>query len=66
MTKIVETAHIGRDPDTVWREIGAFSAIGNWRPMLAKVESNGGYQGSVRRAEGKDGSRQVERLLETV
>ena len=39
MTKIVETVRIAEDPDTLWREIGEFGAVGHWHPMLAKVDS---------------------------
>ena len=39
MTKIVETVRIAEDPDTLWREIGEFGAVGHWHPMLAKVDA---------------------------
>ena len=66
MTKIVETVRIAEDPDTLWREIGEFGAVGHWHPMLAKVDSEGDREGALRMAEGRDGSRQTERqrLLE--
>jgi mxaD protein len=64
MTKIVETVRVAEDPDTLWREIGEFGAVGNWHPMLAKVDSEGDREGSLRMAEGRDGSRQTERLLQ--
>ena len=64
MTKIVETVRIAEDPDTLWREIVEFGAVGDWHPMLAKVDSEGDREGALRMAEGRDGSRQTERLLE--
>ena len=64
MTKVVEAVRIAENPDTLWREIGKFGAVGNWHPMLAKVHSEGDREGSLRMAEGRDGSRQTERLLE--
>src|SRR5438874_1841946 len=63
MTKIVETVRIAADADSLWQEIGQFSAVGNWHPMLAKVESEGECEGCLRTAEGRDGSRQTERLI---
>jgi mxaD protein len=62
--KIKETANIMEKPEQLWSAIGMFSAVGNWHPLLAKVESQGEDEGSLRLAEGKDGSKQVERLLE--
>lgn len=56
MTRIVETARIAEHPGDLWKDIGPFGAVGQWHPMLSKVESDA--------AEGKDGSRQIERLLE--
>lgn len=64
MTNVVESIHVAEDADGLWQEIGKFGAIGRWHPMLAKVESEGERAGSLRTAEGRDGSRQTERLLE--
>ena len=64
MTTIVETTRIAKDAAALWQEIGQFGAIGDWHPFLAKVESDGELEGSLRTAEGRDGSRQTERLLE--
>jgi mxaD protein len=63
MTRIVESVRIAADADSLWQEIGQFSAVGNWHPMLAKVESEGECEGCLRTAEGRDGSRQTERLI---
>lgn len=65
MTKIVETAHVGAPAAALWRDIGGFGAVGDWHPMLAKVTTEGEGEGAVRMAEGRDGTRQTERLLES-
>jgi mxaD protein len=64
MTKIVETVRIAEDPNKLWQEIGKFGAVGRWHPMLTKVDSEGDREGALRMAEGRDGSRHTERLLE--
>lgn len=61
---IVETARVARPADAIWRDIGEFGSIDRWHPMLAKVESEGEQIGNLRTAEARDGTRQVERLLE--
>ncbi|RQH15027.1 alpha/beta fold hydrolase [Bradyrhizobium sp. RP6] len=63
-TRIVESVRIAEQADTLARGIGAFSAVGEWHPMLTKVTSEGERNGSRRIAEARDGSRQTERLLE--
>jgi hypothetical protein len=61
----VETSvEVNLDPDTLWREIGSFQAIGKWHPMLQTVEGMGEEPGALRTAVGKDGQKQVERLEE--
>jgi hypothetical protein len=66
MIKIVETTRVTEKADALWRDIGRFGAVGQWHPLLSKVESEGERKGALRAAEGRDGSRQIERLLETV
>lgn len=61
--QITETVRVAREPDRLWREIGAFGAIGTWHPMLAGLEAEGERAGALRTAHGKDGSVQIERLL---
>lgn len=65
MTRIVETTRIAEGPDALWKDIGPFGAVGEWHPLLSRVESEGEHPGALRAAEGKDGSRQIERLIET-
>jgi hypothetical protein len=64
MPQIIESVRIAAESEDLWREIGAFNAVGQWHPMLAKVESEGNRAGCKRIAEARDGSRQVERLIE--
>lgn len=63
-TRIIESAHVAEAPEALWREIGGFGAVGKWHPWLARVDSEGEHAGCRRIAGGRDGSRQVERLLE--
>lgn len=63
-TRIIESVRVAEAPDALWRDIGGFGAVGRWHPMLARVDSEGERPGCRRTAEGRDGSRQVERLLE--
>lgn len=65
MTRIVETTRIAEGPDALWKDIGPFRAVGEWHPLLSRVEGEGEHPGALRAAEGKDGSRQIERLIET-
>lgn len=62
MPEITETIHLRNDADTVFGEIGGFGAIGDWHPMLARVDSEGDTAGSLRRAETTEGATQTERL----
>ena len=64
MEHVVATATISMAPDRLWREIGPFQGVGAWHPMLAAVDGDGEQPGAVRKATGKDGSEQVERLVE--
>jgi hypothetical protein len=64
MPQIVESVLIAENSADLWDEIGAFGAVARWHPMLAKVESEGDREGCKRVAEGRDGSRQTERLIE--
>lgn len=64
MPSIIETAQVHMDAGRLWQRIGAFGAVGDWHPMLSRVDSQGDRPGAVRTAHGKDGSTQVEWLLE--
>lgn len=63
MPEITETAEIGMNADALWREIGGFDALGEWHPMLDRLELSYQGQRTARIARGKDGSEQVEWLI---
>ena len=48
----------------LWRKIGRFGAVGEWHPMLSRVESDGEQIGCVRKAQARDGTKQTERLVD--
>ena len=62
MPEITETAELGVSADALWREIGAFESVGDWHPLLDRLELSEECAGTARIAHGKDGSEQVERL----
>ena len=64
MTTVVEAKRVAEAPDKLWREIGRFGAIGDWHPMVTRVESEGEREGAMRVAEDRTGARHRERLLE--
>lgn len=63
-TRIIESVRVAEAPEALWHEIGGFGAVGKWHPLLARVDCEGERTGCRRTAEGQDGSRQVEQLLE--
>ena len=62
MPRIIETATIAVDPQTLWDEIGAFGSVGDWHPLLDSVEVFGQGAGAMRIAHAKKGAAQAERL----
>jgi hypothetical protein len=65
MARSIETTvHVAAGADELWREIGGFGAVGHWHPMLPKVETKATGQTRWIRHTSRDGTRQVERLLE--
>lgn len=63
MPKITMSTPVAASPDMLWQSIGAFTAIGDWHPLVEKVESEGEYKGSTRTLQ-LGGARIVERLEE--
>ena len=61
MPHIELSTAIRADADSVWREIGAFDRLGDWHPLIEKVES----AGRRRIAYNKNGIRQVETLQQS-
>lgn len=64
MAHVEASAHVRMEPDALWRRVGSFQGVGEWHPLLAKVEGRGEQPGSVRKAMTHNGQEQVERLLE--
>ena len=64
MAHVEASARVRMEPDALWRRVGSFQGVGEWHPMLAKVEGRGEHPGALRKARTQDGREQVERLLE--
>lgn len=62
MPNVVQSTRIPMNAVALWRETGAFGAVGDWHPMLEDVDSEGDVAGATRTARAADGSTQVERL----
>ena len=62
MFVVTETARVPVDPEMLWRRIGSFVAVGEWHPLLAKVDSDGDEPGATRRVVTRSGDIRVERL----
>jgi len=62
MPKIIETATIGMDAETLWNEIGGFGSVGEWHPMVNSVDVLGQGTGAMRIAHGGEGDDRTERL----
>jgi Polyketide cyclase / dehydrase and lipid transport len=62
MPTVTETTQIDLAADRLWKKAGSFGAVGEWHPMLAKVESSGDHPGALREVETKNGEKLVERL----
>jgi hypothetical protein len=58
------SATVDRSVDALWREVGSFHSVGEWHPMLARVEGRGDEVGALRTAETRDSQRQIERLTQ--
>lgn len=56
-------ARVATDASTLWQEIGSFQGVGDWHPMLDRVEGEGEQAGAIRTAYSA-GGQQVERLRE--
>lgn len=65
MPYVEVTVTIPRDADSLWREIGSFQGVGDWHPLLARVDGEGEQPGALRTAETGEGQQQVERLQAT-
>ena len=65
MLNVEVASHFCVNADKLWREVGSFQGVGNWHPMLTKVEGEGEQPGALRTVVARNGQKQVERLQET-
>ncbi len=64
MPKVTMSTPVAMNADALWQAMGSFAAIGDWHPMVEKVESKGEQKGSVRTLHLIGGAKLVERLEE--
>jgi len=64
MPKVTMSTPVAMNADALWQAIGSFAAIGDWHPMVEKVDSEGEQKGSVRTLQLIGGAKLVERLEE--
>jgi mxaD protein len=55
---------VAMNADALWQSIGSFAAIGQWHPMMERVDSEGETKGSLRTLRLIGGAKLVERLEE--
>ncbi|QIB35767.1 SRPBCC family protein [Ancylobacter pratisalsi] len=63
--KADETIIIAAPPDKVWALVSAFGRIGDWHPMVKKVEATGGDEAGAERTLVLEGGRVTEGLDES-
>ena len=64
MPKVTMSTPVAMNADALWDAIGRFAAIGDWHPMIEKVDAEGEQKGSVRTLQLIGGAKLVERLEE--
>src|SRR5262249_41141271 len=64
MPQVEVSLPVPADANTVWQRFGTFQGIGEWHPMLAKVEGHGEKPGALRLIKSHDGQEEVEKLEE--
>ena len=64
MPKVTMSTPVAMNADALWQAMGSFAAIGQWHPMMEKVESQGEQKGSLRTLQLIGGAKLVERLEE--
>jgi mxaD protein len=64
MPKVTMSTPVAMNADALWQAMGSFAAIGNWHPMMEKVESEGEQRGSLRTLQLIGGAKLIERLEE--
>ena len=46
MPKVTMSTPVAMNADKLWQAMGSFAAIGNWHPMMEKVDAEGENKGS--------------------
>lgn len=64
MPKVTMSTPVAMNADSLWQAIGSFAAIGDWHPMMEKVEADGEDKGATRRLQLIGGAQILERLEE--
>ena len=64
MPRLVLKSDVAASPDLLWQAIKGFSAVGDWNPLIRKVESEGDEVGSTRKIELEGAGNFIERLDE--
>ena len=64
MPKVTMSTPVAMNADALWQAMGSFAAIGQWHPMMEKVEAQGEQKGSLRTLQLSGGAKLVERLEE--
>jgi hypothetical protein len=64
MPKVTMSTPVAMNADALWQAMGSFAAIGDWHPMVERVESKGEQKGAVRTLHLIGGAKLVERLEE--
>ena len=62
MPKVTMSTPIAMNADSLWQAIGSFASIGQWHPMMERVDSDGESKGSLRTLRLIGGAKLVERL----
>ena len=62
MPKVTMSTPVAMNADALWQSIGSFAAIGQWHPMMERVDSDGESKGSLRTLRLIGGAKLVERL----
>jgi hypothetical protein len=64
MLHVQASTDLSQTPEALWQKIGSFQGVGEWHPMLERVEGTGEQPGAFRRPHTTQGQEQVERLEE--
>ena len=62
MNTVMHAVRLPVRAQPLWAEIGAFGSVGEWHPLVTRVDSEGDSAGSRRTTQDRDGVTQVDRL----